>query len=57
VAPTLNNLGLLLKKQGRRDEAAGLFGRALASLEGHVADDHPTLRSIRRNSAGLDVTK
>jgi outer membrane protein TolC len=53
VAATLNNLAVVLKAQGRYDEAAALYRRAIRTLEGRVEPSHPTLRSARSNYAKL----
>ena len=44
---TLNNLALVLKRQGRYDEAVPLYERALRTLEGLVPEDHSISRSCR----------
>ena len=45
---------LVLRAQGRLDEARIEYQLALRLLEGTVDEDHPTLRSVRRNLERLD---
>ena len=53
VAVTLNNLGLLLKKQGKLSEAAERYERALAIFEAQLSSDHLKLLTTRANLAKL----
>ncbi|MGC1649203.1 MAG: tetratricopeptide repeat protein, partial [Candidatus Sulfotelmatobacter sp.] len=52
AALTLNNLGALLTRAGRPEEAAGLLQRAVTILHDQVAPDHPHLALARTNLEG-----
>jgi tetratricopeptide (TPR) repeat protein len=61
VAVTLNNLAVLLKKQGRYEEAAQLYQRALAIFRSSLGPEHPkvitcqdNLTRLRRLTAALE---
>ena len=54
LATTLNNLGTVLRRQARLDEARQSYERAIGLLEGVVSEDHPTLVAARRNLSRLD---
>jgi Tetratricopeptide repeat len=43
----LNNLGVLLRERGGRDDAEALQRRAMSVLEDEVQPDNPTLGSLR----------
>jgi hypothetical protein len=51
---TLNNLAVLAKAQGKRDEAAELYARALAIFERVLDPNHPKVTTCRENYARLD---
>jgi hypothetical protein len=46
---TLNNLAVLAKAQGRREEAADLYSRALAIFERALGPNHPKIITCREN--------
>ena len=52
-ANTLNNIAVICRRQGRLEEAAELYARALEVLEASVEPTHPTLAKTRRNQAAL----
>ena len=49
LAESLNNLGVLLKKLGRREEAVEAYRRALEIFEQTLSADHPKLNAVREN--------
>ena len=53
MAVTLNNLAVLYKSEGRLDEAAALYHRALSIFERTLGPEHPKAITCRKNSAGL----
>lgn len=56
VAPTLNNLGLMLHEQGDLTGAREIFERTLAIGEKYLDPDHPTI-AIRLNNLGSVLRK
>jgi hypothetical protein len=50
---TVNNLGLLYRKQGKMAEAEAMYLRALQGYESAVGADHPRARLIARNLKAL----
>ena len=53
LAPTLNNLAVLARADGRDPEAERLYQRALSCLECAVESTHPSLTSCLENYAAL----
>jgi Tfp pilus assembly protein PilF len=52
---TLNNLGVLLKDQGRFAEAGPQLTRALAIFEAVLGPDHPDVLAVRANHEDLQA--
>ena len=50
---TVNNLAVLLKDQGKLDEAKAMYERALAGRERTLGADHPHTLGTVNNLAGL----
>jgi hypothetical protein len=46
---TANNLGVLMQSIGRKDEAEGLFRRALKVFESQLGSEHPKTRMALEN--------
>jgi Tfp pilus assembly protein PilF len=46
---TVNNLGALYARQGKKAEAEAMYLRALQGFENAVGADHATTRKIARN--------
>ena len=53
LATTTHNLGDLLHKQGRVEEAEPLYRKALAIREGVLPPGHPAILLSQRGLAGL----
>lgn len=53
TALTMNNLGVIVQKQGRSQEARALFELALGHLEARLGTDHPRTRMVRGNLAAV----
>ena len=50
---TVNNLAVVLKDQGKLDEAKAMYERALAGRERTLGADHPHTVGTVNNLAGL----
>jgi hypothetical protein len=50
---TLNNLAVLLKKQGEYEEAAALYRRAIAIFEAALGAEHPKVVTCQKNLEAL----
>ena len=53
VANRLNNIGSILRDQGRLDEALQYFQRALEIDERALGPDHPSVAMTKSNFAGV----
>jgi Tetratricopeptide repeat len=51
---TLNNLAVLFRSQGKLEQAAPLFRRALAIFEETLDHDHPSVLMCRENYEELE---
>ena len=51
VASTLNNLAEVYRAQGRWEDAAPLYPRAIAIAEKALGPDHPTVAGLLENYA------
>jgi Tfp pilus assembly protein PilF len=50
---TVNNLGLVYRKQGKMADAEAMYLRALQGYESSMGADHPRTRVIARNLNAL----